>query len=236
MTVRVQVSPSVRLMFYNIEKSWFIKLKSEIDKPYFSALLDYVEERRKVINVYPSRENMFFCFDLTPFNEVNVVILGQDPYCNVGQANGLAFSVNLGQALPGSLVNIYKELHNDLGYYPSKNGDLSKWGKQGVLLLNTILTVEEKLPGSHFNIGWEFFTSAVINALISSNRSIIFVLWGKNAFEKSDIIDCEKNIIFSSAHPSPMSVNKGFFNSRPFSKINFSLMMLRKKKIDWSLD
>ncbi|HIH2762815.1 MAG TPA: uracil-DNA glycosylase [Candidatus Azoamicus sp.] len=219
-----------------IEKSWFLELKSEFRKPYFNSLLNFIEAERKVKSIYPSDEKIFDCFNATPFYKVKIVLIGQDPYCNFGQAHGLAFSVLPGCKLPSSLVNIYKELYSDLGIFPSKNGYLIKWAEQGVLLLNASLTVEEGTPGSHFNIGWEVFTNSVIKTLSSSGRKIIFVLFGKSAFEKIEIINCNKNLVITSAHPSPMSANKGFFGSRPFSKINFSLKLLKQQQINWCLD
>ncbi len=219
-----------------IEYSWDLELKSEISKPYFNTLLDFIKEERKIKNIYPSADNLFYCFQSTPFYRVKVVILGQDPYCNFGQAHGLSFSVLPGCRLPGSLLNIYKELHNDLGISPAKNGTLTYWAKQGVLLLNTVLTVEEGKPGSHFNIGWEFFTNSIIRHLSEANRNIIFVLWGRSALEKSELINNTTNIIITAAHPSPMSANKGFFGSRPFSRINLNLKLLKRRQIDWRLD
>lgn len=219
-----------------IEYSWNLELKTEISKPYFNMLLNFIEKERKIKNIYPSADNLFYCFRTTPFYRVKVVILGQDPYCNFGQAHGLSFSVLPGCKLPGSLLNIYKELHNDLGVSQSKVGTLTYWARQGILLLNTVLTVEEGKPGSHFNIGWEIFTNSIIRRLSDANRNIIFVLWGKSAFEKSELIDCSTNIVITSAHPSPMSANKGFFGSRPFSRINFNLKLLKRRQINWHLD
>ncbi|HIH2763767.1 MAG TPA: uracil-DNA glycosylase [Candidatus Azoamicus sp.] len=219
-----------------IEKSWFLELKSEFEKPYFNSLLNFIEEERKVKSIYPSDDKIFDCFSATPFYKVKIVFIGQDPYCNFGQAHGLAFSVLPGCKIPSSLFNIYKELYNDLGIPPSKNGYLIKWAEQGILLLNASLTVEEGKPGSHFNIGWEVFTNAVVKALSSSGRKIIFVLFGKSAFEKIEAINCNKNLVITAAHPSPMSADKGFFGSRPFSKINFNLKLLKQQQINWCLD
>jgi uracil-DNA glycosylase len=219
-----------------IENSWFLELKSEFSKPYFNSLLKFISEERKLKNIYPADDEIFNCFNFTPYHKVRIVFIGQDPYCNFGQAHGLSFSVLPGCKLPGSLINIYKELYSDLGIFPSKNGSLVKWAHQGILLLNSTLTVEEGKPGSHFNIGWEIFTNSVIKKLSSSGRRIIFVLFGRSAFEKIEFINCSKNIIITSAHPSPMSANKGFFGSRPFSKINFNLKLLKRQQIIWCLD
>lgn len=219
-----------------LDSSWLLELNSEFDKPYFNSLLKFIEGERRYKSVYPSNDDVFASLNITPFYSVKVVILGQDPYCNFGQAHGLSFSVLPGCKPPSSLINIYKELYDDLGILPSKNGHLIKWATQGILLLNTVLTVEEGKPGSHFNLGWEFFTSSVIRRLSSSNENIIFVLWGKSACEKIELIDCSKNIVLTAAHPSPMSANKGFFGSRPFSKINFNLRLLKKRQINWFLD
>lgn len=219
-----------------IENSWFLELKSEFSKPYFNSLLKFISEERKLKNIYPADDEIFNCFNFTPYHKVRIVLIGQDPYCNFGQAHGLSFSVLPGCKLPGSLINIYKELYSDLGIFPSKNGSLVKWAHQGILLLNSTLTVEEGKPGSHFNIGWEIFTNSVIKKLSSSGRRIIFVLFGRSAFEKIEFINCSKNIIITSAHPSPMSANKGFFGSRPFSKINFNLKLLKRQQIIWCLD
>lgn len=223
-------------MFNNIEKSWHLKLQNEFLKPYFKSLCEVIKFERKFKIIYPLESDTFSCFNFVNFYDVKVVIVGQDPYCNANQAHGLAFSVLPKVKIPSSLVNIYKELYNDLGIIPSKNGNLENWAKQGVLLLNTVLTVEDGKPGSHFNFGWELFSDAVIKMLSESNRHIIFVLWGKLALEKSELINFDKNIILHSAHPSPMSVNRGFFGSRPFSKINFNLKVFGKKEINWRLD
>ncbi|CAB3976313.1 uracil-DNA glycosylase [Candidatus Azoamicus ciliaticola] len=219
-----------------IESSWFLELKSEFSKPYFNNLLKFVESERKVKNIYPSDDNIFNCLNAAPYYKVRIVLIGQDPYCNFGQAHGLAFSVLPQCKLPSSLMNIYKELYMDLGVLPAKHGYLMKWANQGILLLNSSLTVEEGKPGSHFNIGWEVFTNNIIKKISSSGRKIIFVLFGKSAFEKIEFINCTKNIVITSAHPSPMSANKGFFGSRPFSKINFNLKLLKRQQINWCLD
>ncbi len=222
-------------MFKLTEKSWAYKLHNEFLKNYFKDLYQFVNLRRESKIIYPSNDEVFFCFNVLPFDKVRVVIIGQDPYCNHGQAHGLAFSSFSG-SLPGSLLNIYKELFDDLGLRPSKYGNLINWARQGVLLLNTVLTVEAGSPGSHFNIGWEFFTNFVIKLLSESERSVIFLLWGRSAFEKSEFINIDKNIVFTAAHPSPMSAKNGFFGSRHFSKVNFSLKMLKEKEINWFLD
>lgn len=222
-------------MILDIDNSWYDKIKNEFNKPYFINLLDFLEKERFNKIIYPANSEIFSCFRLTSFYNVKVVILGQDPYCNYDQANGLAFSVSCGNKLPPTLINIYKELYSDLGIKNFLNGDLSNWAKQGVLLLNSFLTVEQNKPGSHSNIGWEFFTNFIIKLLSDADKNIIFVLWGKSAYDKIDLIDYKTNIILTSSHPSPISANKGFFGSRPFSKINFNLKMLIKKEIDWRI-
>lgn len=232
--MRVQVSLSV--LFFMIENSWFLELKSEFSKSYFNNLLKFIEVERKVKNIYPSDDKIFNCFSATPYHKVRIVFIGQDPYCKFGQAHGLSFSVLPECKLPSSLINIYKELYTDLGVFPAKHGYLMNWANQGILLLNSVLTVEDGKPGSHFNIGWEIFTNNIIRKLSSSGKKIIFVLFGKSAFEKTEFINCNKNIVITSAHPSSMSANKGFFGSRPFSKINYNLKLLKRQQINWCLD
>lgn len=191
-----------------------------------------IEEKKNRI-IYPENKFIFNAFNLTPIDEIRVVILGQDPYSSYGQAHGLAFSVLPDIAVPPSLKNIYIELYNDLGISISKSGYLYSWAKQGVFLLNSILTVEKNKPLSHKNIGWEIFTDRVINLLNEKFTNIVFVLWGKYAQNKCKYIDLNKHYLLKASHPSPLSCNMGFFSSRPFSKINLYLKSVGKKPIDW---
>ena len=184
-------------------------------------------------NIFPPKKQIFRALELTPFENIKVVILGQDPYHGEGEANGLAFSVNKGIKLPPSLRNIYKELESDLGVKPPIQGDLTSWAKQGVLLLNSVLTVEKDKPGSHRNIGWEEYTDSIIKEISDKKENIVFILWGKYAQSKKDLIDERKHLVISSPHPSPFSARKGFFGSKPFSTTNTYLKSKGKKEIDW---
>ncbi len=185
--------------------------------------------------VFPPRKEIFRAFSLTPLKKVKVVIIGQDPYHGEGEANGLAFSVNKGIKLPPSLRNIYKELEDDLGIKAPTHGDLSAWAKQGVLLLNSILTVRENTPGSHRKIGWEEYTDSVIQEISNSKKHIVFILWGKYAQKKKELIDSDKHLIIESPHPSPFSARKGFFGSKPFSRTNKYLRENNISEIDWQI-
>lgn len=237
--MRVQISPSVlkdEILFKNIEKSWAIKLSHEFKKKYINNLETFLEIERKTKIILPTKDDIFNSMQHTSLNDIKVVILGQDPYCFEGQANGLAFSVSKGIALPPSLKNIYIELYNDLGVPMSKNGCLVNWAKQGVLLLNTILTVEKGKPGSHSNIGWEILTDYIIKTISNMNKNTIFVLWGKYALAKKNILNSKNDILIHSSHPSSFSANKSFFGSRPFSKINMHLKLLGKKEINWQIE
>lgn len=211
-------------------------MSDEFKKFYMINLYSFLNKEFKTKIIYPKFDDIFNCFKITPFDRVRVVILGQDPYCGENQAHGLAFSVLPGCSLPDSLVNIYKELYDDLGIVIKKRGCLTKWAEQGVLLLNSSLTVESGKPGSHANIGWEFFTNKVIKILSARDRKIIFVLWGKDALSKQEFIDVKKHSLISSSHPSSKSAFKGFFGSRPFSKINMHLKLMEEKLIDWNLE
>ena len=185
--------------------------------------------------IYPEKDNIFNALKLTPFKNVKVVIVGQDPYHGEGEAHGLSFSVQKGIKLPPSLRNIYKELYNDLGIIPSKDGDLTKWAKEGVLLLNASLTVKKDMPNSHAKIGWEPFTNYVIRKLNSSEKPIVFILWGNFAKSKKKYITNPKHLIIESTHPSPYSADHGFFGSKPFSKTNEFLIKNKIQPIDWKL-
>ncbi len=187
------------------------------------------------LTIYPPKELIFRALELTPFENIKVVILGQDPYHGEGEANGLAFSVNKGVKLPPSLRNIYEELKSDMGIKIPNHGDLTSWAKQGVLLLNSVLTVEKDKPASHRNIGWEEYTDSIIKKISDKKENIVFILWGKYAQSKKAFIDERKHLVISSPHPSPFSANKGFFGSKPFSKTNTYLKSKGKKEIDWRI-
>ncbi len=220
-------------MDIRLEESWKEALKDEFEKPYFKELTEFVRSEYLSATVYPSPKFIFRAFDLCPFDKVEVVILGQDPYHGTGQANGLSFAVSEGVRLPPSLQNIYKEIQNDLGEPANPSGDLSRWAKQGVLLLNATLTVRKDSAGSHQNQGWELFTDAVIAALSDKRENLVFILWGNYAKAKGAYIDTSKHLVVTSPHPSPFSANNGFFGSKPFSKTNEYLLAHNKKPIDW---
>lgn len=216
-----------------IEESWKQALESEFDKEYFIKLVEFVKSEYSKHKVYPQGLNIFKAFESCPFDQVKVVIIGQDPYHGPNQANGLSFSVNEGVKLPPSLQNIYKELNADLGKPIPANGNLEKWAKQGVLLLNATLTVRASTPGSHQNRGWEIFTDAAIEALSNKKENLVFILWGAYAQKKGEVIDESKHFVIKSPHPSPFSANRGFFGSKPFSKTNEYLKSKSIKPIDW---
>lgn len=215
-----------------IEPGWKKVLQPEFKKSYWKALTDEIREKYKIATVYPPAGNIFRAFDLCPFGKVKVVIVGQDPYHGPRQANGLSFSVNDGVDLPPSLQNIYKEIHNDLGITPSTSGDLSRWARQGVLMLNSVLTVLANQPASHSGKGWEEFTNAVIKALNENREHIVYMLWGKYAQAKGEVIDRTKNLVLTSAHPSPYSVS-GFYGNHHFSKCNEYLKKHGLSSINW---
>lgn len=215
-----------------IDPTWKKALKAEFDKPYWEALTKSVREQYKTTTVYPPAKNIFRAFDLCPLDKVKVVIVGQDPYHGVSQANGLSFSVNDGINLPPSLQNIYKEIHNDLGITPLSSGDLSRWAHQGVLMLNSVLTVLANQPASHGGLGWEQFTDAVIQALNKNRECIVYLLWGRYAQTKGEVIDREKNLVLTSAHPSPYSAAY-FFRNHHFSKCNEYLKKHGISPINW---
>ena len=220
----------------NLERSWLKVLKDEFEKPYMKNLSIFLNNEKKNNKIiYPPGSKIFNALNLTPFTSVKVIILGQDPYHGQNQANGLSFSVEIGNKIPPSLQNIFKELNSDLNILPSQHGDLSNWAKQGVLLLNTILTVESSKPSSHSNKGWEIFTDKILHSLSSLKENLVFILWGKKAQEKISLIDEGKHKILKSSHPSPYSANNGFFGSQPFSKTNFFLESKKIDKINWKL-
>lgn len=223
-------------MDVKIEASWKEMLKSEFTKPYFLQVATHLKtEKLTGATIYPSGQMIFNAFNHTPFSEVKVVILGQDPYHNPGQAMGLSFSVPDGVPPPPSLVNIYKELHTDIGMVIPKTGNLTPWAKQGVLLLNAILTVRANEPASHSKIGWMHFTDAVIKKISDEKTNVVFVLWGKFAQDKQVLIDATKHHILKAAHPSPLSAHNGFFGCNHFSRINQLLMKDGLDPIDWNL-
>lgn len=211
-------------------------IESEFQKPYFNGLKQFLAKEAALGKViYPASNSVFNAFEHCSFEELKVVIIGQDPYHGVGQANGLAFSVNEGQKLPPSLRNIFKELNQDVGFEIPNHGDLTTWAKQGVLLLNSILTVEEGKPGSHQQKGWETFTNTIIKKISDESNGVVFLLWGNYAKSKMDLIDANKHFILTAAHPSPLSAYQGFFHCKHFSKTNEYLLQQGKKPIEWQL-
>ncbi len=218
-----------------IEAEWLAVLRPEFEKPYFNELKSFLLEEKKLYRIYPPGNRIFAAFDYTPFSKVKVVILGQDPYHGDGQAHGLCFSVPDGIALPPSLVNIYKELSTDLGISLPKSGNLEKWAKQGVLLINATLTVRANQAGSHQRHGWEYFTDEVIRQLSDRQTGLVFILWGSYAQAKEALIDTSKHFILKAVHPSPLSVYRGFFGCRHFSKTNELLASVGKELVDWRL-
>lgn len=221
-------------MDVKIETSWKALLQTEFEQPYFAELIDFVKQQYKTQQVYPPGKLIFNAFDKCPFDQVKVVILGQDPYHGRGQANGLCFSVNDGIPMPPSLINIFKEIQNDLEKPFPKTGNLERWAEQGVLLLNATLTVREASPGSHQGRGWEQFTDAVIQRLNDNKEGLVFLLWGKYAQDKGRIIDPKKHFVLKSKHPSPMSANAGgWFGNKHFSQTNHYLKSKGLSEIEW---
>lgn len=219
-----------------ISNDWLTELSQEFHKPYYKELYQFVLQEYNTTQVFPPSEDIFNAFHLAPLSEVKVVIIGQDPYHNVGQAHGLCFSVKPDVDIPPSLVNIYKELHDDLGCYVPDNGYLVKWAKQGVLLLNTVLTVRAHMANSHRGKGWEEFTDAAIRALNKQDRPIVFILWGRPAQMKEKMLNNPKHLILKAPHPSPLSAYNGFFGSRPFSQTNRFLEEHGVAPIDWQIE
>lgn len=217
-------------------QTWEEALKSEKEQPYFQEALNYIKQQRVAgKTIYPAQSDIFNALKLTPFDNVKVVIIGQDPYHGPNQAHGLAFSVKPGVRKPPSLQNIFKELHDDLGVPTPHDGHLEKWAQQGVLLLNTTLTVEAGKPASHAKIGWERFTDRVIEVLNQHKEGLVFLLWGAHAQRKGQIIDPKRHHVLKAAHPSPFSAERGFFGCKHFSKTNQLLREMDKKEIDWRL-
>ena len=220
-----------------ITGDWQAALKNEFHQPYYAKLYKTIMEEYRTTKVFPPPQDMFNAFEYTPLNDVKVVILGQDPYHNPGEAMGLSFSVPRGIKTPPSLVNIYKEIRSELGYEIPGHGDLSNWAEQGVLLLNTVLSVEQDKPKSHDKFGWQTLTSALVEALSSSRSGLVFMLWGNSAKALQEHIADNRHTIIASSHPSPIggSCNKGFFGSRPFSRANAALREQGFAAIDWAL-
>ena len=219
-----------------ISNDWLPALRGEFQKDYYKELHQTVMQEYRTRQIFPEADDLFNAFHLTPLKDVKVVIFGQDPYHNVGQAHGLCFSVKPGVEIPPSLVNIYKELQDDLGCYIPNNGYLVKWAEQGVLLLNTVLTVRAHQANSHRGIGWEEFTDAAIRILNEQDRPIVFILWGRPAQMKRAMLNNPKHLILEAPHPSPLSSYRGFFGSRPFSKTNNFLKQHDIEPIDWQIE
>lgn len=223
----------MKKIFHN---DWQELLKGEIEKEYYQKLRRILIKEYRTRTIYPNMYDIFNALHLTSYKDVKAVILGQDPYHGPNQAHGLAFSVKEGVSIPPSLVNIYKELHNDLGCYVPNNGCLTKWAEEGVLLLNATLTVRAGQANSHSRIGWQIFTDYIISLLNQREDPIVFILWGNNARKKKEMINNPKHHIIESVHPSPLSANRGFFGSKPFSRTNDFLKSVGKKPIDWQIE
>lgn len=217
------------------KNSWDNKLENEMNKTYFLDMLSRLDTEYNNQNIYPPRGKIFNALKTTPFGKIKVVILGQDPYHGKGQAHGLCFSVNRGVALPPSLKNIYKEMQDDLGIIQPNHGYLQSWAEQGVLMLNTVLTVQEGKPNSHANYGWQTFTDEVIKLVNTQDSPIVFLLWGRNAINKAKFIDKSKHLVLTSVHPSPLSAYAGFFGCKHFSKCNEFLVKNGLEPIKWQL-
>lgn len=219
-----------------ISNDWLAPLKPEFSKPYYAKLYKKVMEEYRTRRIFPPADDIFNAFAFTPLSQVKAVILGQDPYHGDGQAHGLCFSVKPDVEIPPSLVNIYQELHDDLGCYIPNNGCLTKWAAQGVLLLNTVLTVRAHQANSHRGIGWEEFTDAAIRILDEQDRPIVFILWGRPAQQKKTMLHNPRHLILEAPHPSPLSAYRGFFGSRPFSQTNDFLRENGVTPIDWQIE
>lgn len=222
-------------MSVRLNNSWDILLKEEWKKPYYKKLRKILIEEYKNYNIFPDMNDIFNCLKYVSYEDVKVVILGQDPYHRKGQAHGFSFSVKEDVKIPPSLFNIYKELYEDLNIAPADNGNLISWAKQGVLLLNTTLTVRQGSPNSHANLGWNILTDRIIELLNDSKRPLVFILWGNNARDKKKMIDSKRHLIIESAHPSPFSCRRGFFGSKPFSRTNDFLVKNKMNPIDWKI-
>jgi len=220
-------------MQVKIEESWRSRLQSEFDAPYFEKLTNFVRQEYQQCRIFPPGRLIFNAFNLCPFDKTKVVIIGQDPYHELGQAQGLSFSVPEGVKIPPSLINIYKEIQDDLGVPMNPSGDLTRWAQQGVLLLNATLTVREGHAGSHQGHGWEQFTDAVIRVLSKERTGLVFILWGSYAQSKAYMIDQQKHLVLKSVHPSPLSAHRGFFGNHQFSKTNAYLVQQGLTPIQW---
>jgi uracil-DNA glycosylase len=218
-----------------VKTDWNPVLRAEFDKPYWKELQQFVADERARHTVFPPHDQVFAALHLTPYASTRVVVLGQDPYHGPGQAHGLCFSVEDGVQLPPSLVNIYTELRNDLGIETPNHGNLEAWARQGVLLLNTSLTVRSGAASSHQGKGWEIFTDEVLRAVNAKPHRVVFILWGAHARKKKALIDLSRHTVIESAHPSPLSAHNGFFGSRPFSRANAALAGFGRDPVDWSL-
>lgn len=236
MTAINKLTPNLKPLNTHIDNNWNNILDIEFKKDYFHKICEFLSEEYSTHTVFPPKENILTALKYTDFPDVKVVILGQDPYHDINQAHGLSFSVNPGVKIPPSLRNIFKELNNDLGCYIPNNGYLKKWADQGVLLLNTILTVRAHIPNSHKGIGWEKFTDSIITELNKKETPIVFILWGNNAIMKKKLITNEKHLIVESVHPSPLSASRGFFGSKPFSKTNKFLSSIGCSIVDWQIN
>ncbi|MGL5436895.1 MAG: uracil-DNA glycosylase [Lachnospiraceae bacterium] len=219
-----------------IDNDWLEPLSVEFKKPYYKTLYEKVKQEYQTNQVFPEADNIYNAFAITPLSEVKVMILGQDPYHNVGQAHGLCFSVQPDVDVPPSLVNIYQELNDDLGCFVPNNGYLIKWARQGVMMLNTVLTVRAHAANSHRGIGWEEFTDAAIRILNEQDRPIVFILWGRPAQMKKSMLNNPNHLILEAPHPSPLSAYRGFFGSKPFSKTNAYLEEHELSPIDWQIE
>lgn len=217
----------------NIYSDWYSLLKDEFNKEYFINLLNFLDDEEKQFKVFPPKESIFNALNFSSFNDTKVVIIGQDPYYNFGQANGICFSVNEGVKFPPSLRNIYKEIVDDIGKCTYCDGDLSEWAKQGVLMINSVLTVREGAPNSHKNKGWEIFTDKIIELLNEKDSVIVYMLWGEYAKNKAKLITNPKHIKLNSVHPSPLSARRGFFGCKHFSKTNTILVENNLEPIKW---
>ncbi|MBO4805507.1 MAG: uracil-DNA glycosylase [Paludibacteraceae bacterium] len=220
-------------MDVKIEETWKAVLQEEFDKPYFEILTNFVRKEYQTTTIYPPAKLIFNAFNLCPFDQAKVVIIGQDPYHGPGQAHGLCFSVNDGVAYPPSLINIFKEIEDDLHRPTPTSGNLERWAKQGVLLLNAILTVRANQPASHQNKGWEEFTDRVIKELSDKRDGLVFMLWGSYAQKKGAVIDTKKHLVLKAVHPSPLSAYRGFFGCKHFSQANAYLQSRGKSPIEW---
>ncbi|OYD09650.1 uracil-DNA glycosylase [Paludifilum halophilum] len=222
-------------MAFHLPQDWNDVLADELEQPYVSRLASFLQEERSRYIVYPPENHQFSALELTPYDQVKVLLLGQDPYHNENQAHGLSFSVRPGVPSPPSLRNMFKELKEDLGYEVPDDGCLIPWARQGVLMLNTILTVRAHEPKSHKNKGWETLTDAIIRKVNEKDESVVFVLWGNDARKKKKWIDTNRHPVIESVHPSPLSAKRGFFGSRPFSRINHALKEAGRSEIDWRI-